>query len=105
MLKRVDCPQIGRVYKVSTRYSRYPNADNGSAYPWGSRIDTVPIRILYEYRHYYVAEVLPHANPVCAWEVSKPYRITIDKFDIIKEWFKVYERGEECEELYNNGGI
>lgn len=40
----------------------------------------LPIKVLAEYEYFFLAEVLPHINPKQSWGISKPYRVTIDKF-------------------------
>lgn len=40
----------------------------------------LPVKILAEYEYFFLAEVMPHTNPKQSWGISKPYRVTIDKF-------------------------
>ena len=51
------------------------------AYPWNGI--AVPVLIQSEYPGYLVGLVLPHYAP-CGFGLSKPYRVTLHKFDIEK---------------------
>ena len=42
----------------------------------------LPVKIVAEYPRFFVAEVLPHYNPNGNWGMSKPYKVTLDKFGI-----------------------
>lgn len=44
----------------------------------------LPMVVLYEYEKFYTCEVLPHRNPRHSWGLSKPYIMTIEKFDLLK---------------------
>ena len=45
----------------------------------------VPVEIIAEYPNWWLVEVLPHRNPVRSWGVTKPYKMTIDKFNLIND--------------------
>ena len=42
----------------------------------------LPIKVVAEYPRFFVAEVLPHYNPKGNWGMSRPYKVTLDKFGI-----------------------
>ena len=80
---------IGRVYLVSTKMARSPVSDTYTAYPWGDKDTKIPVRVLDEYSDWYLVDVLPHISRYTRG--SKPYRLTIDKFDLQNEFFKAWE--------------
>ena len=43
---------------------------------------TIPVVITHEYKYFYLCEVLPHYNITCPFGLSRPYRMTIDKFGL-----------------------
>ena len=42
----------------------------------------IPVKVIKEYEHFWVCEVLPHENPKHSWGISHPYIMTIAKFDL-----------------------
>ena len=42
----------------------------------------LPLEIIAEYPNYFVCNVLPHRNPNRSWGISKPYRMTVNKFSV-----------------------
>lgn len=59
---------------------RHKSGDT-DAYPWHGI--AVPVLIQSEYPGYLLGLVLPHYAP-CGFGLSKPYRVTLHKFDIEK---------------------
>lgn len=55
----------------------------------------LPIKILAEYEYFFLAEVLPHINPKQSWGISKPYRVTLDKFALSIREVKIRYVGKE----------
>ena len=87
--------EVGKTYLVSSRFARSPLSETYTPYPWGDENTRVPIKVLEEYEHSFVCDVLPHTTR-CTPR-SKPYRITVDKFALIKEDFKAYTEEVEDE--------
>lgn len=57
----------------------------GEGYPFAQYDAPVPVKVIGEYQKFIVCEVLPHiANTTQIFGESKPYRITISKFDLMK---------------------
>lgn len=52
--------------------------------PSGDVFDNVwlPLKVIQEYEYFWVCEVLPHKNPKHCWGISRPYNMTIGKFDL-----------------------
>lgn len=48
----------------------------------------IPVEIIGDYPNFYLCNVLPHINPINkGFKVySKPYKITINKWDIGRKW-------------------
>lgn len=92
---RVKALEVGKSYLVSTKAARSPLSETYTAYPWGDAITKVPVKVLQEYDEFYVVEVLPHNSRFTPG--SKPYRVTIDKFMLMKEEFKAYSEEVEDE--------
>ena len=81
----------GKVYFVCTRDAIAPVGNNFGEYPWGRKDSKVPVRVISDDSQFYTAEVLEHKNEVISWGPSKPYRVTIDKFELNNETFKAWE--------------
>ena len=88
---RVKELKKGKVYFVCTKDAIPPVGNNFGIYPWGLKDFKVPVKVIAETRHFYVVEVLPHLNKMLSWGTSKPYRVTIDKFDLNSEVFRAWE--------------
>ena len=57
----------------------------------------LPIKVLKEYDNWFLCEVIPHRNPRHSYGISKPYKVTIDKYDLSHGVVVVKEfRGGEC---------
>lgn len=56
-------------------------------YP-GWYLHFIPVEIIEEYPSFYLCNVLPHINPMNkGFKIqSKPYKITINKWDIGRKW-------------------
>lgn len=52
--------------------------------PSGDLFDDVwlPVKVIQEYEYFWVCRVLPHRNPKHSWGISRPYIMTIDKFNL-----------------------
>jgi len=55
-------------------------ATNPDAYIFGGVY--LPLRIIAEYPEWWLTEVLPHRNEKSCYGLSKPYRMTIRKWDV-----------------------
>lgn len=86
---------IGGIYDVRVHgKSKFSTSNNGSPYPDWDETD-VPVQIIGDYGTWWLCDVLPHvpAHPVFG-SPSKPYRVTIDKVDVILGQFTLTERRE-----------
>lgn len=43
----------------------------------------LPLKVKEEYPKFFVCEVLPHKNPIRYYGISKPYPMSIKKFDLL----------------------
>lgn len=80
---------VGGTYKVMLTDWSLSTTDV-APYPNWLKVK-VPITVLEEYPTYYVVMAESHNNPTLdTFSVSKPYRVTIDKFALNSGIFKVY---------------
>ena len=82
---------VDKTYLVSTIHAVSPTNNNGSAYPWGDRNTKVPVRVTAENQRFWTALVLPHYIRQGSLAISKPYSITIDKWEFYHGYFKALE--------------
>ena len=88
--------KVGERYWVSTIHSVSPTNNAGGMYPWGSRTNKTPIKVVSENDNFYTAEVLPHyASSSGSFAESKSYSITIDKWDLKHGEFRAWIMEEE----------
>lgn len=65
---------------------------------WNDSPDTIwddcwiPVKIIAEYPRYLVAEVLPHINPNRSMGKSKPYRIGVNKMNLLFKGIELKEQ-------------
>ena len=55
----------------------------------------LPVKIIGEYQWFFIAEVLPHINPILSWGMSRPYRLSLGKFDIMRGGVKIRDGRKE----------
>ena len=97
-MKRVNRLVVGAEYLVSTVYAGSPMSEAGSAYPFGDKSRKIPVVVEEEHEHFYTCRVLPHHAKYCCYGVSKPYRVTVGKWELIAERFKAYEIEDDVEQ-------
>ena len=57
----------------------------------------LPLKVISESKKFYTCEVLPHRNPSgYSFGMSKPYIMTIDKFDLSKGNIKIEKFNKEA---------
>lgn len=75
--------KAGEFYTMVWRHRKEP------PYPWNPQ-QHIPIKIIEDYGKWVLCEVQPHkAKPFC-FDVSRPYKITFDKSDIVSEDMALY---------------
>jgi len=72
---------VGETYLVSTQHAVSPMIENCGMYPWGGKRTKVPVKILNESERFWTAEVQPHYCGSHSLGLSKPYTVTIDKWE------------------------
>lgn len=60
------------------------------AEPYPFAVEDIPVaaKVISEYDNYWLIEIQPHKNPN-GWGTSRPYLVTLDKFDIKTSTFSV----------------
>lgn len=95
---RVKSMEVGKKYLVSTSMAASVMNENGSAYPWGGKHQhKIPVKCLSETEHFYTCMVLPHYAHASGFGKSKPYIATIEKWEIMRDGFRVWEPAPGCE--------
>ncbi len=94
-MRRVSRLKIGGKYLVSTEMSASPMTEAGSAFPWGEDNRKVPVEVEEEHKHFYTCTVTPHHAKFCSFGISKPYRVTIAKWELDTQIFKAWEEEDE----------
>lgn len=83
--------EVGKTYLVSTASAVSATSNNGGCYPWGDRNSKVPVKVTADNERFYTVEVLPHYAKEGSYAISKPYSVTIDKWDLKHGQFKAWE--------------
>jgi hypothetical protein len=85
--------QIGHVYAARVHGQQKFSTSAGSPYPDWDETD-IPVKIIGDYGMWWLVDVLPHtpAHPVFG-SPSKPYTVSIDKWDVLANRITLKEAG------------